>query len=188
MRRETSQLISVVALSLLAGCQTVANVAQGVADSARGSGKTTAEAPPQQQAAPATPATASTAIAPAAQSACAVSFAVTGSFFTEKQFKAAATVSDAAPDVVYRKAYAEVVRRGYQIIQADKEVRIISASKGVAFSRGGKTVPINVQVEGEKSKKGSIVSFTLTLPGGLATSEDGVRDEFCSIAKAIGEK
>ena len=170
------QLIIPLTISLTTGCATVANVAQTVADSARGSGSSTTEAPKAQG-------------SPVAdqQGPCATNFSVTGSFFSGKQFKSQAPLPNLAPDLAYRKAYTEVVNRGWQIISVDKEIRMISASQGVSFSSGGKTVPVNIHIR-QDGGRGSSISFTLSLTGGLVTSEEGVRDGFCKFVNDITKK
>ena len=180
-----SFIASVAVLAgLISGCETVANVAQNVSDSARPSKKavepdsTTLTSPNSQVGA--TPRQPSNANAPA----CEKNFAVSGSFFSGKQFTTNAPLPRIAPDAAYRKAFAEVAKRGWQIISSDKDVRMISASQNVSMSSGGKTVPLNILISDEKGK-GTTISFTFSISGGLATSEDGVLKTFCDFTKSV---
>lgn len=184
-----------VLICSLSACETVANVAQGVADSARGRASSpTAQADSRSTPASATPTVpVSTGQPPTTtnqggSSTCAKNFAVTGSFFSGKQMRAASSLPNVAPDLAYKKAYAEVVKRGWQIVQADKDMRMISANQNVSYSKGGKTVPINVMIEAEKGGgKGSNIILTLNIPGGLMAPEDAVRDDFCAIAQTVAD-
>ena len=89
-----------------------------------------------------------------------------------------------APDVAYKKALAEVAKRGWQVISSDKEVRMISASQNVSLSSSGKTVPFNILISDEKGK-GTTISFTFSISGGLAASEDNVVKTFCDFTKNV---
>ena len=183
LRRSFIASITMLA-GLISGCETVANVAQNVSDSARPSKKavepdSTASTSPSSQAA-ATPRQPSNANAPA----CERNFASTGSFFSGKQFTTNAPLPRMAPDVAYKKALAEVAKRGWQVISSDKEVRMISASQNVSLSSSGKTVPLNILISDEKGK-GTSISFTFSISAGLATSEDNVVKTFCDFTKNV---
>ncbi len=172
----------------LSGCQTVANVAQKVADSARGGQQASTEgregqsqvaedaAPPQSKS--------SGNASSGPRQPCSENFVVTGSFFTGKQFTSHAPVPGINPDTAYRRAYTEIVKKGWQIVSADKDIRMISANQQVNFSRGGQTVPLNILIK-DDGKRGSIVSFTFSHAAGLVTSEDRMRDGFCQLVTDI---
>jgi hypothetical protein len=169
--------------ALLAGCETVANVAQNVADKARPTSTDKPTAAPPAAAAPA-PA----AAAPAAKSneaACERNFTATGSFFAGKQFKTNAPLPNVSADAAYTKALAEVAKRGWQVISTDRAARIISANQNVSMSSAGKTVPFNVVI-GEERGKGANIAFTFSIAGGLSTSEDAVKSAFCDFTKSLG--
>jgi hypothetical protein len=158
----------------LAGCSTVAEVAQNVADTARGSSQ-----PSANSKAPQTPGG-----APVAQEPCAANFAVTGSFISGKQFKSSAPLTKLSPDNAYKKAHAATITRGWQLISADKEMRTISANQQVNYSSGGKTVPLNILIKPDAAR-GSVISFTFSTAGGLFASEDAVRDVFCQFTNDL---
>ena len=159
----------------VSGCATVADVAQEIADSARGSVQTPAEKlEPEIRGS-----------ASSQQMPCFTNFLVSGNFFSGKHFKTHVPLPALAPDSAYQKAYALVVKEGWQIISADKHIRMISASQGVNFSSGGKTVPINFLIE-PGAAKGSVITLKLTLSGGLLASEDGVQSAFCAFVREMG--
>ena len=172
-QHRSSILISLAALAL-AGCATVANVAQNVADTARGSSTPSADSK----------ATQAQGGAPVAQAPCAANFVVTGNLLSGKQFKSSAPLPKLTPDNAYKKAYAAVVAKGFQLHSADKDMRMISANQQVSYSNGGKTVPLNILIQPD-SARGSVVLFTFATAGGLIASEDTVRDVFCQLTNDI---
>jgi len=134
-----------------------------------------AEAKPQQ----------APAAKPAATGApCAANFVTSGSFVSGKTFTTNAPLPGVSKDAAFGKAYASLAKKGYQIVQSDKGAGVISAAQAVSFSKGGKNAPLNIVVQGEG--KGSSVSFTFSIAGGLSASEDTVRNEFCRITGEMG--
>lgn len=115
---------------------------------------------------------------------CARNFEVEGSFFEGKQFKTSVPLPTMNPDVAYRKAYASLVGRGWQIVQSDKDIRMVSASQQVTGSSGGKTVPFNVLIKTD-TRNVPTVLFTFKMSGMLLASEDGYKKIFCDIAADI---
>ena len=176
--------LTIALASSLSACETVGNVAQSVADSAKGNAKVIEPAKgtavnTSPQSAPAAQQTA-TPVAPA----CERNFTVTGSFFAGKQFKTTAPLPGMSPDMAFKRASAEVAKRGWQIISTDKDVRMISASQSVALSSSGKTVPFNVLI-GEEKGAGANISLTFSIAGGLTASEGGVKNTFCEFTKSV---
>lgn len=183
----------------LAGCETVANVAQSVADTARTRGNagapTPAPAPTPAAAAPnvaaqtapppAAPSPPAPKVAqPMAQQPCAANFVVSGSFVAGKQYKTQAVIPNVAPDAAFRKAHAAVVSQGWQINSTDSTLRSIAATQQVSFSRGGKTTPLNVLIQPGQNG-GSLILLTYATAGGLHSPEDTVRDTFCQLVGQV---
>ena len=192
-RNHTLATTAILAIGglITTGCETVANVAQNVADTARSRSGTSAPATPQPASAPAPTATAQAAPpakAPPPESTkaepCSANFVVTGTFIAGKQYKTQVPVPGVAPDVAYRKAHAGVVSQGWQVNSTDSTLRSISATQQVSFSRGGKTTPLNVLVQ-PATGGGSLVVMNYATAGGLHSPEDTVRDSFCQLAKHI---
>jgi hypothetical protein len=167
----------------LTGCETVGNVAQSVADSARGGSKgvETEKTKVPSTAVQSTPAQVQSAATSAP--ACERNFVSTGSFFSGRQLRTNAPLPGVSPDTAYKKVFAEMAKRGWQIISSDKDVRMISASEGVPGSK--KTLPFNVVV-GEEKGAATDISFTISMPGGVMASEDGVKAMFCDFTKSLG--
>lgn len=159
----------------VSGCSTVANVAQEIADSARGNAQTPADKLESRVGASES----------SHQKPCFTNFVVTGNFLSGKSFKTHAPLPALTPDSAYQKAYTLIAKEGWQIISADKNIRMISASQGVGFSSGGKTVPLNFLIEPD-SVKGSVITLKLTLSGGLLASEDGMQGAFCAFVEKMG--
>ncbi|TCV79199.1 hypothetical protein [Sulfurirhabdus autotrophica] len=101
-----------------------------------------------------------------------------------KQYKTSAALTGISADKAFKKAYASVVKKGYQIVQSDKNMGMISAAQQVSHSQGGKTAPLNILVESDSST-GSTLTFSFSTAGGLMASEDTVRDEFCKITNEV---
>jgi len=121
------------------------------------------------------------------QGGCVSNFSVSGSFFTGKQYKTSVVLPEVSSQTAFKKAYASIVKKGYQITQSDKDIGVISASQQVTGSKGGKTAPLNVLVESD-SGAGSKIDFSFSTAGGLMAPEDAVRDEFCKITSEILSK
>jgi len=130
---------------------------------------------------------ASTAWASDAEGDCAKNFAVSGSFFAGKQYKTSASLPGVRTDLAFKKAYAYVVKAGYQVTHSDKEVGVISAAQQVSYSGGGKTAPLNVLIESD-ANSGTKIALSFLTAGGLSASEDAVRNEFCGIVNDIARK
>jgi hypothetical protein len=87
-------------------------------------------------------------------------------------------------ETAFKRAYASLVKKGYQITHADKDVGMISAAQQVSFSQGGKTAPLNILIEAA-TRAGSKITYSFSTAGGLSASEDTVRDEFCKITNEV---
>jgi hypothetical protein len=107
---------------------------------------------------------------------CDENFSSSGNFFTGSVYKTWAELPGIKPDNAYRGAYLYTVKDGWKILQADKDLGIISAAQGVSYGNG-KTVPLNIAVE--KSDTGAKISITYSTPGGTASPEDAIRTHFC---------
>jgi hypothetical protein len=169
----------------IVGCETVASVAQNVADAAKPSAKAASkDKPPESAPAPSVVNTGAPVPSVAASTpACERNFNTTGSFFSGKQLRTNSPLPGINADAAYKKVFAEIVKRGWQIISSDKEIRMISASDGIPGSK--KTLPFNVVV-GEEKGIGTDISFTVSLPGGVMASEDGIKAMFCDFTKNLG--
>jgi len=112
-----------------------------------------------------------------ASNACEANFVEDGGFFSGKTFKTWGEFPQVGTAKAYKKVYLFTVKNGYKIVQADKEMGIISASQDVSYGEG-KTAPLNIVVE-ESGKAGSKVSMTFSTSGGVVAPSDAVKDYFC---------
>ena len=114
---------------------------------------------------------------------CMDHYSKEGSFFSGRSFKSWADYPKTPPKTAFARVYREVVKQGFKINTADKEVGVISAQQNVTGSAA--TVPLNVMVEPEG--KGSKVSLTFQTQGGLTVGEAGLQRGFCDILGAVGK-
>jgi hypothetical protein len=115
---------------------------------------------------------------------CVTNYSSDGDFFTGKSFKTFGIYPKVSPAAAFEKIATEVAANGYQIVSSDKSLGILSASQAVTMSSGGKTVPLNIVVR-KNTGGGSKVDISFSLSGGLATSADGVQEEFCKFLAAV---
>jgi hypothetical protein len=118
------------------------------------------------------------------QGGCTTNFSVSGNFLSGKAYKTTVALPKASSRIAFKKAYASLVKSGYQIVQSDKEIGSISASQQVTAPDGGKSAPLNIQVD-SASGSGSKLVFTYSTSGGLWASEDSIRDAFCKITSDV---
>ncbi len=83
--------------------------------------------------------------------------------------------------MAFKRIYTFIVKDGWKINQADKEMGVISASEDVNMS-AGKTAPLNVIVE-ESGKHGAKV--TVTLSTGFGQVAPHIDDHLCDIVNSI---
>jgi len=112
----------------------------------------------------------------AAQAAeCEDNFRTDGNFFSGRRYTTSQTF-EAAPEAVFRRAYAALTQEGWVIRSSDRDMLAISAATEVSFG-DGKSAPLNVLVE--PTATGSRVSMTFTISGGLVASNP--RGNMCEL-------
>lgn len=116
--------------------------------------------------------------------ACVTNFIAKGNMFTGKKFDTWQEFPTVATADAFKRVYAAVVKEGWTIVAADKELGAISASQEVSFSEGGKSVPMNILVEAAPAG-GSKVSMTFALTGGVMGGTKTVQEGFCKFMAAI---
>ncbi|SJZ62459.1 hypothetical protein SAMN02745119_01185 [Trichlorobacter thiogenes] len=114
---------------------------------------------------------------------CTPNFVVTGAPATGKTLKSHRYFKGKTKQAAFDNLLSSIASKGYQIINANKELGIISASQAVINGRGA-TVPLNVMV---KSTGPSVirVDLTFSLTGGLVASSNDAAIEFCKIYQSI---
>ncbi|MDR1063558.1 MAG: hypothetical protein LBL48_06455 [Azoarcus sp.] len=116
---------------------------------------------------------------------CAQNFTFDGSFIRGRTFKTIVFVKGVSQSQAVKRAARYLTTSGYQINSADENLGIISASQTVSYGKG-KTVPLNVGIEGNKG--GVRVNISFVLSGGVTSPVDAVRKEFCDIVEQIEGK
>lgn len=114
---------------------------------------------------------------------CKDNFSVEGSFFKGKTYTTEATISGVNVNRAYKKIYQLTVKEGWKILNADKEMGIISAAQDVSYGQG-KTAPLNIVIE-DLDKQSVQVSMTYTTSGGVTSPTDAVQDYFCKTIAAV---
>ena len=113
--------------------------------------------------------------------ACKANYQDTGSFWSGHTFKTWKEYAIVSPAKAYQRSYAYLVKDGWSIVHADKDMGVISAATNVN-SPEAKTAPLNVLVE-EAGKGGSKVSVTFSIGGGMTAPH--VADELCKIIDSV---
>lgn len=114
---------------------------------------------------------------------CKDNFSVEGSFFKGKTYTTEATISGVNVSRAYKKIYQLTVKEGWKILNADKEMGIISAAQDVSYGQG-KTAPLNIVIE-DLDKQSVQVSMTYTTSGGVTSPTDAVQDYFCKTIAVV---
>lgn len=116
--------------------------------------------------------------------ACATNFTAKGNFLKGKKFDTWQEFPAVSTTDAFKRVYAAVLKEGWTIGVADKDLGAISASQEVSFSEGGKAVPMNILVE-EVPGGGSKVSMTFSLTGGVMGGTKTVQEGFCKFMAAV---
>lgn len=115
---------------------------------------------------------------------CKTNFTAKGNFFSGKKFDTWQQFPAVAPPEAFKRLLAVVVKEGWKIAAADKDLGTISATQEVSFSDGGKQVPMNILVE-SLAPSGSKVSITFSLTGGLMGGTGTVQKGFCKLMAGV---
>ncbi|WP_320151145.1 hypothetical protein [uncultured Tolumonas sp.] len=114
------------------------------------------------------------------QATCNDNFKISGNIFVGTQYTANMQFSDVDYDKAYKNTYSYILKNGYNINNADKNLGTIAASTN---SASGKSVPYNAVVE--KLDAGSKVSISYSTPAAVSSPDNLVRDDFCSLFTSI---
>jgi hypothetical protein len=108
---------------------------------------------------------------------CQAHFTSEGSLFAGKKFTTWVEFSNLAKPDAYSRALTAISKDGYQIVSADKESGIISASQSVSFGKGT-TAPLVIVVE-PSNTTGSKLTATFRIGGGQTVKAETVRAKLC---------
>ena len=114
---------------------------------------------------------------------CAKNFSVSGSFLSGRKYRSYQDFTGISESKAFTKVAQHIATNGWNIINTDKSLGMITATQGVVGGPG-KTVPLNVVVK--KTDSSNVrVECVYSLSPGLMTSADGVKDGFCQIIESV---
>lgn len=116
---------------------------------------------------------------------CESNLKVEGNFFKGKVYKTNGAVAGVDSAAAFKNVHAYLVKDGWKIQNADKELGSITAGQEVSYGEG-KSAPLNVFVEAVADKVDVSISFATS--GGTAASKKTIVSQFCSIIEAAGKK
>jgi hypothetical protein len=116
---------------------------------------------------------------------CMQNFSYDGGFWSGRTYKTFASVQNVSKQDAVTRAAQLLTKDGWQVITADANTGIVSASQTVSYGNG-KTVPINVILESQQS--GLNVSVNYSTSGGVTSPLEAIQAQFCSIIAAVEGK
>lgn len=117
-------------------------------------------------------------IAGADEGQCRGNFRQEGSFFTGRTFSSWYVLPSESPQVAYKRLYAGIAKSGLKIVNADREMGIISSEQATVGGDGSAaTLDYSTVIEAEG--KGSKVTITLKSPPTKAMGQASVIDAIC---------
>lgn len=133
---------------------------------------------PQPASLPASPAMASAA------DQCRAHFTKEGSFFKGATYRTYADFGGLGRDAVFVSAGQSLAGDGWQIVNTNKDMGLISASQQVIAPDSSKSVPLNVTVK--EAAGGTVrVEMTFAVAPLLKAKDDAVREDFCKVLSKI---
>jgi len=118
------------------------------------------------------------------KSDCVQNFKEEGSFFTGKTYKSFKDFPNVSKEKAFDMILPTVASKGWAIGNTNKELGLISASRGVVHGKGS-TTPLTVLIR--TMEKGVRVELLIHSTGGLITSVDAIVDHYCAIYSSITE-
>jgi hypothetical protein len=116
---------------------------------------------------------------------CAQNLTIAGNLITGQMFKTHQSIPGVTKSQAIERAAKAVALAGMSVVNSDKDLGIISASKGVVMGEGS-TAPMNITVE--STNTGVDVGIALSIEPGQFTSSEQVKNVFCKIMETIGKK
>lgn len=118
--------------------------------------------------------------------ACMTNFSTDGSFLAGRQFRTFEDFPRKTQSGAFDSLVPAVSAGGYQILNASKELSIISAANPVSYSRSAQSAPLNLSVQ-KNTPAGVRVQITFSITGGMATSTEAIQKEFCRMLAAVNQ-
>lgn len=116
---------------------------------------------------------------------CESNLKVSGNFLKGKVYQTNGTVEGVDRASAFKNVHALLVKDGWKIQNADKELGSITAGQEVSYG-AGKSAPLNVLVEEAADKINIAVSFSTS--GGTMASKKTIVSQFCAIIEEAGKK
>ena len=113
---------------------------------------------------------------------CVKNFKVKGGFLTGKTYSTWQEFPQIPRMTAFKRAYAYVIKDGWTITQADKDLGVVSGSKAV----GSSSETLNVLIE--DLQKGCKVTLTHMIPPGAAAGKAELQGLFCGLLEAVGKE
>jgi len=118
------------------------------------------------------------------QSDCAPNFTEEGNIFTGKMYNSFKDFPNASKEKAFDRVLSTVASRGWQVINSNKDIGLISVAQGVVGGKGS-TSPMNVMIN--SAGKGIRVEITRKVDGGQIASSDGIANTFCAIFNSVSK-
>lgn len=109
---------------------------------------------------------------------CKANFTQSGSFVSGRVFSSWEEFPQESAQALYKRIYSEMAKGGLKIVNADKELGIISAEGATAGGDGSAAV-LEYSVVIEAVGKGSKSTLTIKSPPGKALSKEAVINSIC---------
>ena len=116
---------------------------------------------------------------------CAANFSTEGGFWSGTQYKTYQIFPKASKALAFDSLMGSIASAGFQVTSSNKESGLISANQTVSYGQG-KTAPINAVIQGNQSG-GVRVDLVFSLSGGVVTSADSVKNEFCKYLSSVSQ-
>lgn len=120
-------------------------------------------------------------LAGASEAQCRQNYTQTGSFFAGRVFSSWYEWPDVPTGEAYRRYYALTAKGGLKIVQADREMGVITAEQATVGGDGS-AATLDFSTVIEPSGKGSRITATIKSPPGKAMGRDAVINAICGEA------
>lgn len=121
-----------------------------------------------------------------AEPACVTNFSIQGGFWAGQKISTFQEFPTKTASGAFDSLLPAIATRGYQIVSSSKEAGLISASSGVGWSSGGKTIPLNVSIK-KIAPSGIRVDVVLVASGGLVTHNEQIQATFCKLMESVAQ-
>ena len=125
-------------------------------------------------------------VSASADSPCVANFSIQGGFWAGQKISTFQEFPTKTVAGAFDILLPAIATRGFQIVSSSKEAGLISASSGVGWSRGGKTIPLNVTTK-KLAPSGGRVDIVLFASGGLVTHNEQIQAGYCELMALVAQ-